>query len=716
MTEHASRNVQEGQEPLKSRGPGTVVEDEVRQISGRDSEEGQAGARANQLGLLLEVNAVLAEALDAEAVLGHILARLRERARLAHASIYLLSPQDHQLRLVAESGYSSADSHRTLAVDGSGLVAWAARAAEAVYSPKVAKDPRYLCRDSRVQSEYAVPLLLGQNVLGVLDIESNALDGIRAVTRKLVDQFAAQTALALERSELYKQLRASEERFRSIFEQGRLGLALCNLKGEFSTVNPAFAHMLGYAPEELRGKDFAEVTHPLDRKASLEGVRELLEGKAAQFTLEKRYLRKSGEATWGSIIVSLIRDSAGEPAYLLAMIQDINERKRAEEERAQLQQQFFQAQKMGELGALAGGIAHDFNNLLSVMLGFASLLRLRLSPEDPSQEPVRMIEESAEHAADLTHELLGFARPGKPQAKPVRVWEVLDRVVKLVSSTFDRRIRVRTQRAPALPWVEVDPSYLEQAVLNLCINARDAMPEGGTLTLETSVVTLGPQDACRPAQCPPDRYVRIAIRDTGLGMQLQVLQRVFEPFFTTKEPGKGTGLGLAMVDSFVKNHGGFVKVESQPGSGSQFTLHLPALQVSEAHGEARPPSRLQGGSGTVLVVDDEPLVLAFAEEGLKRLGYKVLTAENGQRAVETFAPRVEEIDCVLLDMVMPEINGLETCRRLRELNPRVPVILSSGYSAGSLLPEAREAGVSDFIGKPYTLEALSQALQKHAHR
>jgi two-component system cell cycle sensor histidine kinase/response regulator CckA len=716
MTEHASNSAPEGREHPESRGVGTVLDGEIRQRVGHDSDEGEPNAWANRLGLLLEVNAVLAGALDAEAVLGQILARLRERARLTHASIYLLSPPDHQLRMVAESGYSTAESLRTLAVDGAGLVAWAARTAEPVYSPNVAKDPRCFRGDPRVQSEYAVPLLLGREALGVLDIESDALNGIRAVTRKLVDQFAAQTVLALERSELYKQLRASEERFRSIFEQGRLGVALSNLNGEFSAVNPAFARMLDYEPEELRGKQLAEITHPLDRKASLEGVWELLEGKAAQFTLESRYLRKSGEATWGSTIVSLIRDSAGHPAYLLAMIQDINERKKAEEERAQLQQQFFQAQKMGELGALAGGIAHDFNNLLSVMLGFASLLRLRLSPEDPLQEPVRMIEESAEHAADLSYELLGFARPGKLQARPVCVEEVLDRLVKIIGSTFDRRIRVRMERAPALPWVEVDPSYLEQAVLNLCINARDAMPEGGTLTLETSVVTLGPQDALRPAQCPPGSYVRIAVRDTGRGMEPQVLQRVFEPFFSTKEPGKGTGLGLAMVDGFVKNHGGFVKVESQPGAGSQFTLHLPALEVSEARGEARAPSCIQGGSGTVLVVDDEPLVLAFAEEGLKRLGYKVLTAENGQRALETFAPRVEEIDCVLLDMVMPEIDGLETCRKLRAIDAQVPVILSSGYSVGTLLPEAREAGVSDFIGKPYTLEALSQALQKNAHR
>ena len=714
MAEQTSGHIREGR-PCHPGSPSeATVEGPLAPTFSPRSGESELGAWPNQLGLLIEVNAALAGAIDAESVLGEILARLSERARLTHASIYRLSAEERVLRCVAWNGDPTAVERPTLALDGPGLVAWVARQGEAAYVPVATRDPRCQCADPSTQSEYAVPLWVGADVLGVLHIESNHPDGIRAVTRKLVDQFAAQAALAMERSELHKKLAASEERFRSIFEQGRVGVALCNLQGEFSTVNPAFAHLLGYEPEELRGRHFVDVTHPDDRAKSLDAVRRLEDRKVTHSTFEKRYLHKSGEPVWCVTVVSLIRDSTGQRAYYLGMVLDIRERKGAEEERARLQERLLQAQKMEAFGTLAGGIAHDFNNLLSVMLGFSSLIRLRLGPKDPLQEPIGMIEQSAERAAALTRQLLGFAHPGKQEMEPINIKELLERVVTIAARTFDPHIQIRTQFEPNLPCVQADPSYLEQAILNLSINARDAMPEGGTLALETSLVALGPEDALRPAHCPPGEYVRIVVRDTGVGIEPRVMQRMFEPFFTTKEPGKGTGLGLAMVYGFVQNHGGFVHVESEVGQGSEFTIHLPALPIPAAHAGENVPSRVRRGSGMVLVVDDEPLVLAFAQAALKKLGYQVLAAENGRQALEIYNQRTREIDCVLLDMVMPGISGLETCQRLRAINPQVCIIVSSGYSTSGLLQEAREAGAADFISKPYSLEGLSLTLQKNA--
>lgn len=672
--------------------------------------ETELKARSTQQALLVEVNATLAAAIDAELVLPQILSQLTERTRLINASIYLLDREKRQLRCAAQSGLPTVEPYRTLALDGPGLVAWVARTGEAVYVPDVSKDARYLCAEPRAKSEYSLPLRAGPTLVGVLNIESD-VDGIRAVTRKLVDQFASQAALAIDRSDLYKRLQASEERFRSIFEQGHIGVALVDLHGRFVTVNPALAQMVDYAPPDLRGLHLTDIVVPEERQHTLDLVNQLLEGKAERFTIEGRCLRQSGETLWCIMIGSPIRDSAGHPAYTLAMLLDISERKKAENERARLQEQLFHAQKMKALGTLAGGIAHDFNNLLGVIQGYASLLRLRLPRDDPSHEPVRMIEQSAKRAADLTRQLLQFARQETYRAEDVNIGEVVGQVLKIVTETFDRRMRIETRLATELPRIIGDPGQLELALLNLCINARDAMPEGGTLTVGTSVVTLGSPDASYPAQCSPGEYVRVAIKDTGVGIEPAVLERIFDPFFTTKESGKGCGLGLATVYGVVSNHGGFVRAASQVGGGSEFTLYLPVSARSAELPVEAPLAQAPHGSGTVLVVDDEPFMLTFAEEALKELGYNVLTAADGRHACEIYARQAAEIDCVLLDLVMPDMSGMETQEALRTINPRVRVILISGYSGGGEAARALESGAVSFLAKPCTIETLAQALK-----
>ena len=670
-----------------------------------------AEARIHQLSLLAEVNAALAGALDVESALGTILARLADRERLSHARIYRLDEPAGELQRVAWGGRNGGARH-VVSLQEPTLLAWVIRQREAVYVPRVDKDPRCERFGAEEQCVYAVPLQTSKRVLGVLDVAADQPDGIRSVTRKLIDQVATQAALALERSELYKQLRVSEERFRSIFEQVCFGVALASLDGCFSAVNPAFARLLGYTCEELQGKHFTEITHPEDAAANQEKVQTLLESGRGQVSLETRYLRKSGESVWCATNISLLHDAAGRPAHFLGMVQDIDERKKAEEERRRLQRQLFQAQKMEALGTLAGGIAHDFNNLLTVMLGFASLARQRLSSDDPLQDSMGMIEQSAQRGAELTRQLLGFARPERQQVKPVCVDDVLDRVRRMVVRTFDRNITVAVHKGSEPLWVAAEPSYLEQALLNLCINARDAMSRGGTLSLEAGAVTLEAQQPDLPATCAPGRYASISVQDTGAGIAPETLPRVFDPFFTTKEPGRGTGLGLAMVYGFVKNHEGFVKVESEPGHGARFTLFLPLIPAPAPQTGASGLGQIQPGWGTVLVVDDEPLVRAFAEEGLKGLGYQVWVAENGKQALEIYEQRRGETDCVLMDLIMPELSGLETYRRMRAVDPLVRVVFASGYSTGEILRDAPDARSAVFIGKPYTLEGLSIALRK----
>ncbi len=670
----------------------------------------EVSARTHQLSLLVEANAALAGALDVESVLGPILSRLADRERLSLARIYRWEESTDELQRVAFGGRKGGSS-RVVSLKDHNLLAWAVQQKQSVYAPHTESDPRCEEYSKQVKCAYAVPLLANERLLGVLDVAADQPDGIRSVTRKLIDQFATQAALALERSELYKQLRVSEDRFRSIFEQVSLGVVLVKLDGRFSTVNPAFARLLGTTRGELEGKHFAEITDPRDVVAIEGWVQELLEGEESQVTFERRYLRAGGSPVWCATNITLLCDAAGRPSFFLGIIQDISERKKAEEERNRLQQQLFQAQKMEALGTLAGGIAHDFNNLLSVMLGFASLARQRLGSDDPLQDSMGMIEESAQRGAELTRQLLAFARPERQQIKPVCVQEALNRVRRMVERTFDRNINVETICESEPLWVNAEPSYLEQALLNLCINARDAMPHGGTLSFEIDSGHLEVPEQDSHQTCPPTDFVNIVVQDSGAGIPSQDLPRIFEPFFTTKEPGHGTGLGLAMVYGFVQNHDGFVKVESEPGSGARFTITLPTIPAPTSHTDGAQP-QIERGHGTVLVVDDEPLVRAFASEGLKGLGYQVLVAENGVEALQIYEKNREKIDGVLLDLIMPELSGVETYRRLHLQDPQVRVVFASGYRTGGALRDAPDAQAAPFIEKPYTLRGLSAALRE----
>ena len=375
-------------------------------------------------------------------------------------------------------------------------------------------------------------------------------------------------------------------------------------------------------------------------------------------------------------------------------------------------QELFQTQKLQALGMLAGGVAHDFNNALEVIVGFASLARMRLQANDPLHEPIRIIEDSAQGAASLARQLLEISKEDQAEETLVDITEVIQGVLRIITRTFDRKIRIEHHAEPGLPHVKGFAHRLEQAVLNLCLNARDAMNGAGRLVLEARSEKLALGDfQLQPSQ-PPGDYVQISVRDTGTGISPEVMKRLFDPLFTTKKPGKGSGLGLTMVNRIVKDAGGFISLKSEPGEGTEFTLYLPATASASVRSAPKASKNLMPGRGMVLVVDDEPRIMEFLEKGLTRLGYSVLAAESGKRACEIYAQQAGKIQCVLLDMIMPEMSGLETYARLREINPNVRVILSSGYSSGRVPRQAAEAGGAEFLGKPYTLEALSHALQK----
>lgn len=390
-----------------------------------------------------------------------------------------------------------------------------------------------------------------------------------------------------------------------------------------------------------------------------------------------------------------------EKDYLLESFIDITESKR-------LASQLLQAQKMEAIGTLAGGIAHDFNNMLMGIQGIASLMMLDSDPSQPQYERLKLIEEQVRSGADLTRQLLGFARGGRYEVKPININEI----IRKSSSMFGRtrkEIAIHRKYENEIWTVEGDQGQMEQAFLNLYVNAWQAMPGGGTIYLETQNVVL---DGCDlPDLNPPGRYVKISVSDTGMGMDEKTRDRIFDPFFTTKGIGRGTGLGLAMVYGIVKGHGGMIHVYSESGLGTTFNIHLPASDKPVLEEKAL-PGKVFRGTGTILLVDDEKMVLDVSREMLESLGYRVFAAGSGQEAIAVFLEKRGSIDLVILDMIMPGISGGETFDRLRDFDPEIAVLFCSGYSVNDRVQEILDRGCRGFLQKPFSLEILSKKIRE----
>ncbi|MDZ7363392.1 MAG: ATP-binding protein [candidate division KSB1 bacterium] len=384
----------------------------------------------------------------------------------------------------------------------------------------------------------------------------------------------------------------------------------------------------------------------------------------------------------------------------------------ANEEMQKLQQQLFQAQKMETIGTLAGGIAHDFNNLLVGILGTASLMKTAIDRNSLLHEHIQTIEQAALRASELTKQLLGFARAGKYEVHSVNLNDTIEELMKLISRTLDKDIAVTAQFADDLWLIEGDGNQLHQALLNICLNARDAMPNGGTLMLATENLEIETKTSSSHFNVAPGKYVHVVISDTGIGMDAATQARIFEPFFSTKERGKGTGLGLAMVYGIVRNHGGRIYVESAIGKGSSFHIYFPATQLAAVIPRPSPQLEAPPGRETILLIDDERVILDVASRILKQLGYGVLLAREGQEALRLFAERRHEIALVILDMVMPRLSGREVFRRLKEIDPQVRVLLSSGYSADGDAQAILNEGVIGFVQKPYLVSDLARAVKR----
>jgi PAS domain S-box-containing protein len=516
-----------------------------------------------------------------------------------------------------------------------------------------------------------------------------------------------QLNLALkERQRAEDALRESEKRFREMAELTPQTIFETDVTGRLSFANRKAFDSFGYSQEDFdHGINSIDMLAPEERQRGAENIFKIMAGEDIGLN-EYTAMRKDG-SNFPIMIHSAPIVRNGKTLGLRGFIVDITDRKKTEEERLRLETQFHQAQKMETIGTLAGGIAHDFNNLMTTILGNTSLILFDIDSTHPHYTPLKNIERQIHRGADLTTQLLGYARKGKYLVKPVS----LNQIVEESATAFGRtrkEITIGCELADDLLTVEADQGQIQQVLLNLFVNAADAMPTGGELMLKTSNATHNDIKGKEYHPVAGD-YLRLTVSDTGIGMDEEVRQRIFDPFFSTKATGKGTGLGLASVYGIIKNHGGYIEVQSQKGQGSQFSIFLPAsakqvLTVAESAPE------IIKGSGTILMVDDEEMVLDVGARVLKKLGYTVLESNNGRHAVELYKKLQDKINLVVLDIVMPDMGGGEVYDRLKEINPDVKVLLSSGYSIDDQASEILERGCDDFIQKPFSLKAMADTI------
>ena len=542
-----------------------------------------------------------------------------------------------------------------------------------------------------------VPLEAHGRQTGILELfafpmqdDAGNLKGVVEYVRNVTDRKQAEAAL-----------RESEEKFRTLVEKSPLGIALITNEGHYKYINPQFTILLGYSIEDIpTGRVWFEKAFPNEAyrrqviqkwKNDLQSIQSG-QAKSRTFTVT---------CNNGSLKTIHFRSVAMENRDVFVIYEDVTEK-------SILEMQFQQAQKFEAIGTLAGGIAHDFNNLLMGIQGRSSLMLMDLNASHPHREHLKAIEECIRSATGLTKQLLGFARRGKYEVKPIDINQLVLDSIAMFSRTR-KEIGVHTKIEPSPLVVEADQGQIEQVLLNLYVNAWQAMPNGGALYLETNTVVLDEYD-CKPHGASSGKYAKVSVTDTGIGMNEETRRRIFDPFFTTKEKSRGTGLGLASAYGIIKSHGGMITAYSEPNHGATFNIYLqlsdkPIDPVMDLEGE------MVQGSETVLLVDDEQLIIDVGRALLNKLGYQVVIANNGLEAVEKVTDSENEIDLVILDLIMPGLDGGKTFDRIRKIRPQLPVLLASGYAINEQASEIMRRGCNGFIQKPFNVAELSQKIR-----
>ncbi len=560
----------------------------------------------------------------------------------------------------------------------------------------------------------AIPIIFVSGTLG----EERAIDSLKSgatdyVLKDHLVRLAPAVRRAMDEAEertanrrTQEALRQTEQRLKIIFSESPFGIALVGEDGRPLITNPALQRMLGYTGEELGRMIFTEYTHPEDCPKDMESYQELIRGARDSYHMEKRFIRKDSQVIWARLSVSLAQATAGDPGFAVAMVEDITAHR-------VLEAQFIEAQKMEVIGQLAGGVSHDFNNILAVIMGYSDLMMEKLAPDDELKGNLETIRSAAERATGLTRQLLIFSRKQIVQPVVLDIDEVVKGLGKMLRRLIDENIQMTILSGKEIGRVKADSGYVGQVLMNLVVNARDAMPNGGKLTIATNNVTLGGEYARAHEGAIPGDYVMFSVSDTGTGMTDAVKARVFEAFFTTKPKGKGTGLGLATCRTIVQQSGGHIEVQTEIGKGTTFRIYFPRVDQPLDVAALPQSGPMPRGTETLLVVEDEPFLRHLARRILEAQGYEVLSASNGQDALHTVRDhKGSPIRLVITDVIMPLMSGIVMAEWLTTANPDLKVLFTSGYTDDARTHQGSLQAGFEFLPKPYTPATLARKVRK----
>jgi PAS domain S-box-containing protein len=667
---------------------------------------------------LIETGRELASGLEPAQVARQIATSVVRVFDARHSTLYRLEQEAGRLVCIAAAGSGDPEAWRGRSVRvGEGVVGRAAAEERSVWTPDVLADSKITLPDGTAErlradgfrSMLAMPLKAGERVIGVLGLGDAPGRTYTEDELALLAAFVGQGAVALENSALYLEIRNARDFLQSITEHSPDAIITTDGGGRVTYFSRGAAAMFGCRAEEMIGETVANL-YPggLDEARA---VKRRLAEEGPLRNYETGFLAKDGRRIEVSASIAMLRDAAGAAVGTLGLLKDIGERRHLEE-------QLRQSQKMDAIGRLAGGIAHDFNNLLTVITGRAQLIISRLRPEEPIHRDATLVRTTADRAAALTQQLLAFSRKQVLQPQVLDLNTVVTGMEPMLGRLIGEDIDLAVIPAAGLGRVKADPSQIEQVIVNLVVNARDAMPEGGRLTVETSDVELDAAYASCHFSVPAGAYVMLAVTDTGLGMDEQTRSRVFEPFFTTKDPGKGTGLGLATVYGIVKQSGGDIQLYSECGRGTSFKIYLPRVaEAATAPDQTRAtPAAVPRGDETVLLVEDQPEVRDLAREILEASGYRVLQACDAREAVLMAERHPGVIHLLLTDVIMPRQSGRALAEQLRPLRPELQVLYMSGYTNEAIVRHGVLEPDILFIQKPFTPAALGAKVRETLDR
>ncbi len=667
--------------------------------------------KVDQLTILNECSAAILSTLKLEELLELILKRLLDVAHLDRAGIFLFDEDKDSLILIHAVGVepdtlSDLKGYQIPLDKKDNIIARTAREKKSVLVKDVGKiflNPQNpLLLRLKPKAFVLVPMTVRGRLVGImLGDNQNDRDFVTEIDKNFLTSFANQIAMALENANLYRKLEDSERKYREIVENVNEGIWILDGNGTIRFSNCHLREMLGY--EDLVDHNVYSLVNEEGKKVLLRVLMENMGGRTAKEEVVLQW--KSGDPV--SVLISSVPIMT-EDQYsgCLAMLTDLTEKKLIES-------RLLQAQKLESIGTMAGGIAHDFNNILTGILGYINLLKLKTRKDSDIGRYADIIERSSLRAADLVTKLLAFSRDSQPGRSLVSaVNEIVQETLEFMKSSLPKNIETGFSLQEDLPLIKCDPTQVQQAILNICLNALDAMPDGGRLSVATSEVEYKEVASCLDFTTHPDRYICISISDTGTGIETEVMDRIFDPFFTTKEVGKGSGLGLPMAYGIVKSGEGCIHVESGNGQGTTFKIFFPVMEsVTES---AKEPSKSQalGGSETILVVDDEEVVRDLATEVLSVHGYNVLSAQDGLEAIHVYKAFEHDIDLVLLDISMPRMGGKEAYEKLKEINPDIKVLFCSGHDPNHEMYEAPRNGDLHYVSKPFKIDELVRKVQQ----